>query len=289
MISFLSGVYFSQEKDKIDNAIAEEIIDSEISNSVDVEDKMEFYSKSLDVLSFRNDSLEDLAKLPPEEAIAWLKSQNLLKAKSYYEAVEVATAVKIDIIAKLSFYDNYQHLNDFIIESLETGESLGKAIKRLGKDELLDKIGITRKNKYYLENVIRTNQQAAINAGQRIESLESKNCEFYEYIGIEDTRQTPVCRSLTGTIKKKDDPLWETSMAPNHYMCRSRVVTITKLLADTIGIKADKRTDFESPEPGFSQDPSKTWNMPTKAMRKRLADHLGVDAKKIPKGAVFKP
>lgn len=291
MISFLTGVYFSQEKDRIDDEIADGIIKSNLSSMMEKEDKIEFYNRMLEILAYRDDSdsLGSIALLPPTEAINWLKSKNLQKTKAYFDAIEEAVKDKIDVIVKLSFYDNVQHLNEFITESLETGESLGAAIKRLGKKEILDKIGISKTNKYYLENVIRTNQVSALNAGQRIESLESKNAEFYEYISVLDTRTSPVCNSLAGTIKRIDDPLWETHLPPNHYQCRSRFVTITKLLAETIGIKADKRTKFDPPGKGFSQDPSKTWSMPTVDMRKRLADHLNVNVKEIPTGAKFQP
>ena len=80
-----------------------------------------------------------------------------------------------------------------------------------------------------------------------------------------------------------------TSEAANHYQCRSRIVTITNLYAEAAGIKISKRIAKVQPNEGFSQDPSKAWNAPTKDMRQRLADHLGVKRSDMPKGVRFEP
>jgi SPP1 gp7 family putative phage head morphogenesis protein len=151
----------------------------------------------------------------------------------------------------------------------------------------LDKIGITDNNKYYLETVIRTNQITAMSAGDRVASIQNPDVEYYQYVAILDPRTTDVCKSLEGKILKKNDELWTTHLPPNHFNCRSRVITFSKGLAEQLNLKESSKSGIENPDENFAVDPSKTWSMPTKDMRQRLADHLGVDYKEIAKGAKF--
>ena len=44
-----------------------------------------------------------------------------------------------------------------------------------------------------------------------------------QFVGIEDTRQTEVCRSYAGIIRPPSDPIWSTITPPNHFNCRSTV------------------------------------------------------------------
>jgi SPP1 gp7 family putative phage head morphogenesis protein len=257
-ISFMAGQYWVKLKTEIDNGTVEKI-----------------------------KGVENFAKLSPDAAIEFLGSKLDKKVAAYLKKIEKATAAKIDTMTKLSFYDNAKHLTEFISSSLEKGESIQKAIKRLGEKELLDKIGITDENKYYLETVVRTNQITAMSAGDRIESLANSDVEYYQYIAILDPRTTDVCKSLEAKILKKDNELWNTHLPPNHFNCRSRVITFSKGLAEQLDLKESSKVGIEKPDDNFAVDPSKIWSMPTKDMRQRLADHLGVDYKDIPKGAKF--
>jgi SPP1 gp7 family putative phage head morphogenesis protein len=257
-ISYMAGQYWVKLKTQIDNGTVEKI-----------------------------KGVENFAKLSPEAAIEFLGTKLEKKVAAYLAKIEKATAAKIDTMTKLSFYDNAKHLTEFIESSLEKGESVKSAIKRLGDQELLDKIGITDNNKYYLETVIRTNQITAMSAGDRVASIQNPDVEYYQYVAILDPRTTDVCKSLEGKILKKNDELWTTHLPPNHFNCRSRVITFSKGLAEQLNLKESSKSGIENPDENFAVDPSKTWSMPTKDMRQRLADHLGVDYKEIAKGAKF--
>jgi len=289
-ISFLAGQYFVRLKTEIDQTTAKKIKKSKKFNEPIFDLKIE------DIAAY-NVFLMQFAKIPdknsfmkikPITAIKWLSSKLMKKTFEYLKKIEDAVGDKIDISAKLAFYDNAKHLTEFITNSLDKGESLKKTIKKLGKQELLDKIGITDNNKYYLETVVRTNQVTAMSAGERVESLASPYVDFYEYNAIIDPRTTDICSSLNGIVMKKDDSFWDTHLPPNHFNCRSRVLTLSKDLADLLKIKETGTEGAKMPAESFAVDPSKTWSLPTKDMRQRLADHLDVPYKEIPKGAKFK-
>lgn len=290
-ISYSAGRYWVNLKAEID---AETI--KQIKNSKSMSEKTYDISQT-DLADFTSNMLfyADIpkkgffAKIKPTAALRWLSEKLGEKTAAYLKKIETAVSDKIEISAKLAFYDNSKHLRDFVKSNLRTGESLQQAIKRLKTPELLNKIGITDTNKYYLETVIRTNEVTAQSAGDRNESLENKAVEFYQYIAILDPRTTDVCKSLDQIVKKKTDEIWETYLPPNHFNCRSRVITLSKELAEILGIKESSKTDFLPSAENFDVNPAKTWSMPTKDMRRRLADHLGVDYKEIPKGARFEP
>lgn len=290
-ISFMAGQYWVKLKTEIDKETLDEIKKSKsLSENIEDISTLDYVDYAAHVLYFANVPKKDFIKnIAPVSAIKFLADKLGVKVKSYLEKIEAAIGDKIDIATKLSFYDNAKHLTRFIQGALKTGESYQSAIRRLGKQDLLDKIGITDNNKYYLETVVRTNEITAMSAGDRIESLASENVEFYQYIAILDPRTTDVCKSLDEIVLKKDDPLWATHLPPNHFNCRSRVITMSGDLAAQLNMKVSSKKGIEQPEENFNVDPSKTWSLPTKDMRQRLADHLGVDYKDIPKGAQFKP
>jgi len=39
---------------------------------------------------------------------------------------------------------------------------------------------------------------------------------------------TDICAGLDGKIYLADDPIWDTIWPPNHFSCRSTVVTVNK-------------------------------------------------------------
>ena len=68
----------------------------------------------------------------------------------------------------------------------------------------MKKAGWEKEGGWYWETVYRTNTMSAFNAG-RAEAFDEYEPEFLEFIGIEDFRQTPVCASRSGIVKKRTD------------------------------------------------------------------------------------
>jgi SPP1 gp7 family putative phage head morphogenesis protein len=84
---------------------------------------------------------------------------------------------------------------------------------------------------YHAETVFRTNMMSAYNEGRReMYSDPDVKAYFpaYEYTAIMDGRTSDICIGLDGKIYLADDPIWDSIWPPNHFNCRSTVVTVNK-------------------------------------------------------------
>ena len=90
------------------------------------------------------------------------------------------------------------------------------------KDEILNKVGLGSSNGYYWETVFRAGSQSAYNTGRMI-GFESDPPIALQFIGIEDSRQTEICHSLSNVIRPYGDPFWDSRIPPLHFGCRSTI------------------------------------------------------------------
>ena len=125
-------------------------------------------------------------------------------------------------------------------------------MKNLETDGVLKKAGWEENGGWYWETVYRTNTMSAFNAG-RAEAFEEYEPEYLEFIGIEDFRQTPVCASRSGIVKKRTDPFWKSSFPPLHYNCRSTVRPVYAEEAAAFGIKESAEVSFPEVTEGVKE------------------------------------
>ena len=121
-------------------------------------------------------------------------------------------------------------VSNLISRDLERNIKQGLTFKEWKSDvgRILQKTG-TSADGSYLKNVYRTNIQSAYNSAQQQEQRDTKDFfPYLEYIGIDDVRQSDICETLDGTVRKANDPFWNTYYPPNHYQCRSRVTSMTE-------------------------------------------------------------
>lgn len=193
--------------------------------------------------------------------------------EEYIKKVKLELGIKSNLIAELDFYDRMSRLQTIFAESLPTGLGLRDWMDRIGKDDIMRELGLHKENKYYLENVYRTNYATAHSAGRYRAGQQDPSVIYYEYVGVDDGRQTPICKQLSGTIKRKDDLFWNTYYPPNHFQCRSQALEITESYAAIKGISQKSPKITEQPDKGFDVNPGQRnrWMKPTKAMKDRLS------------------
>lgn len=136
-----------------------------------------------------------------------------------------------------------------LLSSIELGDTTQAAIQRLREvfQKFLGDDGIVEAGKpitaWRLENIVRTETTAAINSGRlaaaKAPDIASSIIAF-RYSAILDTRTTELCRGLDGRYFRPDDPNLERLRPPNHHMCRSIIVPVTR----TKKVKAE---DFIKP------------------------------------------
>jgi len=86
--------------------------------------------------------------------------------------------------------------------------------------------------------VIRTNTQTAYQAGWLAELKEGDD-EYWEYASIIDGRESELCEYLNGKVFPKDDPFWDEYFPPNHFNCRSTVISLSRDEVAERGLKID--------------------------------------------------
>ena len=194
-----------------------------------------------------------------------------LYAKNYKYASTIA-------IANTALFE--QEVKESLAQARINGLSKNEWVKKVIENNELDLPAPHLNQKWYWNNVYRTNNTTARTASIIDRVNETKERWFgYEYISILDKRTTPICDGLDGTIKAIDDAIWSTYMPPNHFMCRSTVARLSKIRAK-IG-----KINYKNPikllphsDKSFAENPSNTW---TKLNSKQKEDvkKLGLENK----------
>lgn len=203
-----------------------------------------------------------------EEAVEFSRGRVSMTAEEFY-ALSAKMRKKAFTVGRLTQLDMIDKARNVYLGQLEgSTSSLTDFVKAIKTD--VDTAGLPG----YYETVYRTNIQTDYNAGRAME-LQANQPQYLEFIGIEDGRQTDICRVRSGVILPYDDPWWNDNWPPLHYNCRSTVRAIYKEEADMLGIKPTgkpgtaKKTAVQN---GFGANPvqsSSYWD-PTAAQQERL-------------------
>jgi len=193
--------------------------------------------------------------LAPAEAIAYFKAKVPAADWETIESAENEIAFKVAGIADLDVLDD-------VYAALEKALAEGASFEDFKADvgaRLEDAWGGDEKNPgWRLENIFRTNLQSAYQAGHYQQAQEQKDDRPYGMLDvIEDSSTSEICSDLDAEIGGQaiplDDPIWDTAYPPNHYECRSTVITLTEDEAREMGI-LDDPPDVEVAE-GFDHPP----------------------------------
>lgn len=199
---------------------------------------------------------EDIENLPYAEAVEYLKKRDVIK-KVDYDKLSDKMRFRAFTASRINDGKFLERLNAEMLSNIRDGKGL-KDFLSLTKTDILDKVGMGPNQGWYWETVYRTNVQTAYNAGRAMGFAEDKPLAL-QFIGIDDSRQTEICHSLTNIIRPYDDPFWQTHFPPLHFNCRSTV----RPIYDESEIPAEwsKLDGAESPAKGFGTYPlsSDSW------------------------------
>ncbi len=108
-----------------------------------------------------------------------------------------------------------------------------------------------------VELVFRNNVQRAYSAGRYQQAQEPAVLAarpYFMYDAILDDRTTDLCRGLNGTIRRQDDPFWNTHVPPLHHACRAGLRTLSQRQVEARG--GETLTPHADPVPaGFGARP----------------------------------
>lgn len=147
-------------------------------------------------------------------------------------------------------------LFDSMKKSLENGTTFKQWIKDC--EEVINKAGLGKQG-YYLENVYRTNMMTQYSIGNYKQQMEViEDYPYWEYSAIEDNRTSNICRQLDGVVKRYDDPFWSAYYPPNHFHCRSTVISRNKEELKKYNLKISK-DDFDVDVKTFKGNPAESY------------------------------
>lgn len=197
----------------------------------------------------------DPFKMKFEEAI----KSFLDKMPVLYDTIEEVTEdVRANFVwlKKSNDLEITTRLFDSMKKSLENGTTFKQWVKDC--EEAINKAGLGKQG-YYLENVYRTNMMTQYSIGNFKQQMEVvEDYPYWEYSAIEDNRTSNICRQLDGVVKRYDDSFWSAYYPPNHFHCRSTVISRNKEELKKYNLKISKDV-FEVDIKGFKGNPAESY------------------------------
>lgn len=193
----------------------------------------EFNSQSIE---FSEDDLNPF-KLSFTEAINWFCK----KFPVLYDVIEDITK-KVDeqffYMKRSTELEVTKKLYYNLLDNLKNGGTF-KTWLEMSK-EVLNKTGLGD-SPWYLELVYRNNMMSSYNAGAFYnQELNKKNKPYGLYDGVDDNRQSDICKALDGKVFPLDHPFWNNYLPPNHHGCRSQRIALNAEELEEYGLKVSK-------------------------------------------------
>jgi len=205
-------------------------------------------------------NLAEFPKFAPLDAIKYIL-EKLAIPEEVLSAVQLKVATYSSKLAILTGHDGFRRIKQFFALSMANGWTKKMLVDEIGVDGILSRTGLSKESPWYIENVFRTNNSTAYNAGnwnryqKRLDKI-----AFYQYLAINDDRTTPLCDGLDGTTLPVDSSVWADYWPPNHYQCRSEVVAISKARAqvrDQQPVKPKGKLEFPDGNEDFKGNSAK--------------------------------
>ncbi len=192
-------------------------------------------------------------KMPPEQAVAFLRSKGLQVSDSWRDVWKEAHQ-RAFTVARSAGYDVLADIKQALIDALSNGESYkqfldklqptlqakgwwGKAIDKETGEIIQSYEGSSRPvelgSPWRLKLIYEQNLQTALMAGRYREmSSATSTHPYWQYVAVLDTRTRPSHRAMHGRIFKFDDPVWSVAYPPNGWRCRCRVRPMSSATLD---------------------------------------------------------
>jgi SPP1 gp7 family putative phage head morphogenesis protein len=159
---------------------------------------------------------------PFYRAVEELKNRGVVLPDKYYGELQgLHRQLNFSIAGKASL-DQLQAVLDSLEEVLQKGSTFDK----WRKDIRVQDLGLP---KHRLDNIFRTNIQAAYNRGHWENFVEHKATRPYlMYDAINDSRVRPTHLAMDGIIRPVGDSFWNSHYPPNGFRCRCRCISLNQ-------------------------------------------------------------
>ena len=184
-----------------------------------------------------------------QEAMDYAARRKVVLPEDYYGKLIGLQRSQAVSIAGLAALEQIRFVVDKLADALEKGgtfKSFQEAVRAGGLDVNLPA--------HRLENIFRTNIQAAYSRGRWEQQMRARGSRPYlMYDAINDSRTRPAHHAMDNIIRKWDDPFWATNYPTNGYRCRCTVISLTEAQAKKRGGVTDPLPDPDTtkPDPGW--------------------------------------
>jgi len=196
----------------------------------------------------------ELKALPPREAIRFWADKVPMPAQEFY-ALAAEQRVNAFAVSGIAQMDQLMTVYDSLGRAMQEGASFQAWKKSL--PDLWKSKGWVGPNAYRISNIFHTNIQTAYNVGRYRQMMAvAQERPIWTYLGVNDRRQSPLCRRLNGLSYPYDHPFWQTYYPPNHFRCRSSVSSRGAAQAERAGVQVQTEIPGDvEPEKGFGVNP----------------------------------
>lgn len=196
-----------------------------------------------------------------QEAIDYAVKRKVVLPENYYGKLIGVQRAQATTVAGLASLEQIKFIIDQLSKVMADGGTLNtfqEAVKAGGLEINLPQ--------YRLDNIFRTNIQAAYSRGRWEQQMRVRGTRPYlMYDSINDSRTRPAHHAMDNIILKWDDPFWKTNYPTNGYRCRCTVISLSDSQAKKRGIpetlpdpattKPDAGWDY-NPGEGYSTGPN---------------------------------
>lgn len=176
------------------------------------------------------------------EAIDWHRRRDTFLTKDEFRRLDTASAQRAFTVANVAQLDLVVDVHKAIDAAVAKGTTLADFKKEIGPRLAAEWQGTVKNPGARLETIFRTNVQIAYGAGRYQQAAQvADRRPYWRFDGLKDSRQSKICRPLSGVIRRWDDPWWKSRIPPLHFQCRSSFTTLTESQARRLGITTDEK------------------------------------------------
>lgn len=202
------------------------------------------------------------------EAMRYAAQRKVVLPEEYYNDFVGLQRSQAVSIAGLSSLEQISFVMEQLNKTLSDGGTFKDFKAAVRSGELAVDLPAHR-----LDNIFRTNIQAAYNRGRYEQQMRSKDGRpYWMYDAINDSRTRPNHTAMDGVILRHDDPWWTTHYPPNGYRCRCTVLSMTEAQAQKRGITATAPT--VSPDSGWDYNPGADYKEPIKRSTRKTVSAM---------------
>jgi SPP1 gp7 family putative phage head morphogenesis protein len=203
----------------------------------------------------------------PQEAIEFFRRKSTL-TEDQFKSLSEQNHAKAFTLAGVADIDVLVAAYDSLDSALAEGTSFADWKSEIGEQLEASWGGTVANPGARLETIFRTSLQSSYMAGRHAQAMEGKEDRMYGMLDVvEDSSTSEICGDLDDAIGGQaleiDDPALQAAWPPNHFNCRSQIITLTEAEAREMGINDDPPSpedleiddDFRGPPDSYTPDP----------------------------------